>query len=73
MRQKVLASLLLVLLLSMIGGLSIASAQTSGAIRGTVYKDLDANGVCVATGEPVQADIAIEFVSDDGTSYFDYD
>jgi hypothetical protein len=68
MRQKVFVSLLLVLLIIMVSSLSIASAQTSGAIRGTVYKDLDANGVCVGTGDPVQSGIPVEFVSADGNA-----
>ncbi len=69
MRKKVFASLLLVLLLTIVAGLSIVSAQTtSGAIRGTVYKDLDADGVCVGTGERVQSGIPVEFVSADGST-----
>ena len=69
MRKKVMISLLVVLLLTMVAGLSIVSAQTTnGAIRGTVYNDLDANGVCVGTGEPVQSGIPVEFVSADGST-----
>lgn len=69
MRKKLFISLLVVLLFTMVAGLSIVSAQTtSGAIRGTVYKDLDANGVCVGTGEPVQSGIPVEFVSADGNA-----
>ncbi len=68
MRKKVIISLLFVLLLTMVVGLSIVSAQTSGAIRGTVYKDLDADGVCVGTGDPAQSGIPVEFVSADGNA-----
>lgn len=44
-----------------------AYAQVRDAsIRGTVYLDRNVNGVCVGEGEPVQAGIPIEFVSNDG-------
>ena len=42
-----------------------AQAQT-GSISGTVYRDINANGVCVNEGEPrVAANIPMELVSDD--------
>lgn len=69
MRQKVIVSLLVVLLLTMVASLSIVFAQTtSGVIRGTVNKDLDANGVCVGTGEPGQSGIPVELVTADGST-----
>lgn len=44
---------------------ALAQDQT-GSISGTVYRDINANGVCVNEGEPrVAANIPLEVVSDD--------
>lgn len=42
--------------------------EVRGSIRGTVYEDRNADGVCVGAGEPALAGINIQFVSDDGGS-----
>ena len=68
MRRKIFLSLLAVLLLTLVATISLVSAQSTGAIRGTVYNDLDANGVCVGTGEPGQSGIPIDFVIPDGST-----
>jgi hypothetical protein len=38
--------------------------ETTGIIRGTVYRDINANGVCVDEGEPRVAGIPVELVDD---------
>lgn len=68
MLGKVWLRLALALLLSLILGVALVQAQAAnGAIRGTVYEDIDANGVCIGTGEPGLANIPVEFMSDGGT------
>ncbi|GMQ77515.1 MAG: hypothetical protein BMS9Abin02_0003 [Anaerolineae bacterium] len=42
--------------------------EVRGSIRGTVYEDRNADGVCVGTGEPALGGINVQFVSDDGGS-----
>lgn len=46
----------------------ILQQTVRGSIRGTVYEDRNADGVCVGTGEPALGGINIQFVSDDGGS-----
>ena len=48
------------LLIAMAVGPTVA-AQSNGSIRGTVYEDLNRDGLCVGTGEPTLAGIPIEF------------
>jgi len=47
---------------------SLMQQEVRGSIRGTVYEDRNADGVCVGTGEPTLAGINVQFVSDDGGS-----
>jgi hypothetical protein len=42
--------------------------EVRGSIRGTVYEDRNADGVCVGSGEPALAGINVQFVSQDGSS-----
>jgi hypothetical protein len=73
MQSKRYLTLLGVGLLFWLWGVSTAvvSAQSSdnniGSIRGTVYLDRNRDGKCgAADGDPIQAGIPIEFVSNDG-------
>lgn len=67
MRRRILICLLVVLMLVLILPGAAALAQTSGgSIRGSVYHDQDANGVCVGTGEPGQPGVPVEFAIQDG-------
>ena len=64
MRKKVWIVLAVIVLMLVITGTAAAFAQSSGgAILGTVYNDLDANGVCVGTGEPGLTGMVVEFVN----------
>lgn len=64
MRNRVLIFSVVIILLLLITGTVAAFAQTSGgAILGSVYNDLDANGVCVGTGEPGLPGIVVEFAN----------
>jgi hypothetical protein len=64
MRNKAWIILVAIILLLVITGTAAAFAQSSGgAILGTVYNDLDANGVCVGTGEPGLTGMVVEFVN----------
>ncbi len=47
---------------------SLLQQEVRGSIRGVVYEDRNADGVCVGTGEPTLAGINVQFVSDDGGS-----
>jgi hypothetical protein len=59
--------LLIVVSLLLLLAVGVVSAQESnGSIRGTVYEDLNADGKCVDTGEPVLVGTPIKFVSNDG-------
>jgi len=70
MKTKVQIALVLALLLSLGAGIVLAD-EPRGSIRGTVYQDLNGDGKCVNTGEPILAGIPIQFVSNDGkTSLF---
>lgn len=54
------------LLILLIIPLSTLAQNQSGSIRGIVFRDINANGICVNEGEPrVAANIPIEIVSDD--------
>ena len=46
----------------------ILQTEVRGSIRGAVYEDRNADGVCVGTGEPALGGINVQFVSDDGSS-----
>ena len=45
-------------------GSSLLQEEVRGSIRGTVYEDRNADGVCVGTGEPTLAGINVQFESD---------
>ncbi|UCG24432.1 MAG: hypothetical protein JSW55_00030 [Chloroflexota bacterium] len=66
MRKRMWLTVLLVVLLLVIG-VSAVQAQTTvkGAIRGTVYNDTNADGVC-GDGDPTLASIPIDFTPDGG-------
>jgi hypothetical protein len=42
----------------------LLAQEARGIIRGTVYRDINANGVCVDEGEPRVAGIPVELVDD---------
>ena len=64
MRKKAWIILAVIVLMLVITGTTAAFAQSSGgAILGTVYNDIDANGVCVGTGEPGLTGMVVEFVN----------
>lgn len=65
-RRSFLSLLLVVILLATVGAVSAQTQPDDGAIRGTVYQDLNANGSCATDSEPVLAGVSIEFVSDRG-------
>ena len=63
MTKRVLIGLLAALvLLSLIGVVGVGAQAQSGTVRGTVFEDLNSDGVCVGTGEPGLAGIPIQFV-----------
>jgi hypothetical protein len=63
LRRTIYTLIILLLILVLVG---VAQAQSSGAIRGTVYSDTNSDGVCVGTGEPVLAGVPIQLVTADG-------
>ena len=65
-RRSFLSLFLVVSLLATVGAVSAQTQPDDGAIRGTVYQDLNANGSCATDNEPVLAGVTIEFVSDRG-------
>ncbi len=63
--NKNISIYLIIALLLVLPSTSFAQDQ-SGVIRGRIYRDLNANGLCVNEGEPrVAANIPLELVSDD--------
>lgn len=68
MKNKIVASLLLVIIITLFAGVTYAQ-EARGSIRGTVYQDLNGDGICVNTGEPILAGVPIQFVSGDTTVY----
>lgn len=64
MLRRTIYPLIILLLILILAG--VAQAQSSGAIRGTVYNDTNSDGVCVGTGEPVLAGVPIQLVTADG-------
>ena len=63
MQKKVWLTLLVVLLLLV--GATAVQAQENGAIRGTIYKDANADGVCGAGDETV-AGVPVKFTHSGG-------
>jgi hypothetical protein len=66
MRKRMWLTVLLVVLLLALG-VTAVQAQTTvkGAIRGTIYHDTNADGVC-GDGDPTLASIPIDFAPDGG-------
>lgn len=63
MFRRVLIGLLAALvMLSLIGVVGAGAQTVSGSIRGTVFEDLNSDGVCSGTGEPGLAGIPIRFI-----------
>ncbi|UCG26040.1 MAG: hypothetical protein JSW55_08670, partial [Chloroflexota bacterium] len=60
MRKRVWLTVLLVVLLLAIGATAVQAQTVKGAIRGTVYHDTNADGVC-GDGDPTLASIPIDF------------
>jgi hypothetical protein len=66
MKEKRIYLVLGLALLFLLATTAVVSAQ-NGSIRGTVYVDSNADGLCGPTyGDPVQVGVPIEFVSNDG-------
>ncbi|MFN2223977.1 MAG: SdrD B-like domain-containing protein [Chloroflexota bacterium] len=65
MQKKVWLTLLVVLLLLV--GATAVQAQENGAIRGTIYKDANADGVC-GTGDEIIAGVPVKFTHSGGYS-----
>lgn len=65
MRKRMWLTILLVLLLLVIGVTAVQAQTVKGAIRGTVYNDTNADGVC-GDGDPILASIPIDFAPDGG-------
>lgn len=65
MTKRIILIVVVALILLLATGV-VSAYQSNGSIRGTVYQDLNADGRCVGTGEPVLVGTPIKFVSDDG-------
>ena len=65
MRKRLWLTVLLVVLLLVIGATAVHAQEVKGAIRGTVYHDTNADGVC-SDGDPTLASIPIDFAPDGG-------
>lgn len=67
MNKQLRMAMILGALFALLGvGAALAQTAPNGSIRGTVYLDKNGDGKCVGTGDPIQAGVPIEFVSDDG-------
>lgn len=65
MRKRIWLTVLLVLLLLTIGATVVQAQATNGAIRGTLYQDANADGICGA-GDPTISGVPVEFAPDGG-------
>ena len=65
MRKRIWLTVMLVVLLLAIGVTAVQAQEVKGAIRGTVYNDTNADGVC-GDGDPTLASIPIDFAPDGG-------
>lgn len=65
MSKKIVMLVIIALLLTLAVG-AVSAQASNGSIRGTVYQDLNGDGLCVDTGEPTLAGTPIKFVSNDG-------
>jgi hypothetical protein len=63
MQKKVWLTLVVILLL--LAGATAVQAQENGAIRGTIYKDANADGVC-GTGDETIAGVPVKFTHSGG-------
>lgn len=54
-----------VVLLLLAAGAAVVQAQSNGSIRGVVYQDTNADGIC-GSGDPTLANVPIEFAPDGG-------
>jgi hypothetical protein len=64
MRKRVWISLLLVVVMLLVG-VTAALAQENGAIRGTIYQDGNADGVC-GTGDKTISGVPVKFTHSGG-------
>ncbi len=65
MAKRIVLFVVVASILSLAVGV-VWARESNGSIRGTVYQDLNADGRCVDTGEPVLVGTPIKFVSNDG-------
>lgn len=66
MRKTIYSGTLLALLLLAVGVTSVhAQTAVKGAIRGAVYRDTNADGIC-GPGDPALADVQIDFTLEGG-------
>lgn len=65
MAKRIFIVIVIMLVLILTAGL-VAAQDQNGSIRGTVYEDLNGDGLCVDKGEPVLVGVPIKFVANDG-------
>ncbi len=65
MNKRTWLPILLVVLLLVIGVTAVQAQTSNGAIRGTIYQDANADGVCGA-GDPIIAGVPVDFAPDGG-------
>jgi hypothetical protein len=63
--KKIVLLVVIALILTLVAG-AVSAQEQQGSIRGTVYQDLNGDGKCVNTGEPILVGTPIKFVSNDG-------
>ena len=69
MKKTITITLVLMLLLAVTVSVTSAYGEGRGTIRGSVYQDVNGDGLCVNTGvagEEAVAGVSLEFVSSDG-------
>ena len=54
-----------IVLLLLAAGAAVAQAQANGSIRGMIYQDTNADGIC-GVGDPVLSGVPVEFAPDGG-------
>ena len=65
MRKRIWLTILLVILLLAVGVTAAQAQTTNGAIRGTLYNDTNADGVC-GEGDPTVSGVPIDFTHSGG-------
>ena len=65
MRKRIWLTILLVVLLLAVGVTAAQAQASNGAIRGTLYNDTNADGVC-GEGDPTVSGVPIEFTHSGG-------